>query len=181
MQEIWKDIKGFEGVYQVSSLGNVRSLPRIIDYGTHTQRHKGRILKPQPNSKGYLRVQLRWEGKHEVKFVHRLVAEAFVPNPENKPQVNHKDGNKQNNRADNLEWVDNSTNQRHGRALGLINSLKGEANHSKLTEEQVKWIIKHYKKGDREFGRKALARKFGVSHQTIKNIIDRKKWKHVQL
>jgi len=176
MQEKWADVAGFEGVYQISDLGNIRSLPRIIDYGTHKQTHKGRILKPQPNSKGYLRIVLTWDGKREVKFIHRLVAEAFVPNPENKPQVNHKDGNKLNNHAANLEWVNNSENQKHGRRSGLITTLHGEQKPGhKLTESDVRFILIS------DLSSKLLAKRFGVSTQTIYDIRKRKKWKHVQL
>lgn len=174
--EIWKDIKGYESAYQVSNYGQVRSLPRVIQYPTHQQTHKGKFLKGVPNSKGYLRVIL--PGKRY--FIHRLVAEHFIPNPENLPQVNHNDGNKENNKVDNLEWVNNSKNQKHGRELGIIKNSFGEGNHSKLTEVEVRWILNNYEKGSKTLGRKALARKFNVSHQTIKNIIDRKKWKHIQ-
>ena len=177
MQEIWKDIKGFEGSYQVSDLGNVRSLPRLVEYKSHCQIHKGRILKPQLNSKGYLRVRIG--GKSW--FVHRLVAEAFIENPDNKAQVNHKDGCKQNNAANNLEWNSNLENRKHAVVHSLHKVTIGEERtNAKLTEDDVRWIRQHYKKGCRIYGRKPLAKKFGVSHQTIKNIIDYKKWKHVQ-
>ena len=89
MKEIWKDIPGFEGMYQVSTWGNVRG-------------HKG-ILKPYVNEKGYLKVGLFKNGKRYKKRVNRLVALTFIPNPHNLPQVNHKDGNNQNNSVTNLE------------------------------------------------------------------------------
>ena len=106
--ETWKDIKGFEGIYQISNMGRVKSFKADPN---------GRILSIK-NSKGdYLNIVLCHGNKRRSVKVHRLVAEAFVPNPHNKPEVNHIDGNKQNNRADNLEWVTRAENHRHALAL----------------------------------------------------------------
>lgn len=102
--EIWKDIDGFEGKYQVSSWGRVRNKSGIIVHATL-------------NKKGYLRVWLYKKGKYLKPRVHRLVATAFIPNPYNLPQVNHKDGNKQNNSYTNLEWVTNRQNQEHAKNM----------------------------------------------------------------
>lgn len=101
MQEIWKDIEGFEN-YQISNKGNVYS------------KKSGRLLAPHPDGKGYLRVKF-WENRKGYTFkVHRLVAQAFIPNPDNLPQVNHKDETKDNNSVDNLEWCDNTYNHGFG-------------------------------------------------------------------
>lgn len=97
MAEVWKDIKGYEALYQVSNLGRVKSL-------NYHRTGKERILKPGTQTKGYLKVPLYKYGKIEEFRVHRLVAEAFIPNPNKYPCVNHKDENKQNNSVDNLEW-----------------------------------------------------------------------------
>ena len=103
MQEIWKDIKGYEGLYQVSNFGRVKSL-----HG------KEKILKPYHKSTGYIQVILCKNYKTVARMVHRLVAEAFIPNPENKSQVNHKDENPLNNVDSNLEWCSATYNINYG-------------------------------------------------------------------
>lgn len=106
MEEKWKQIKGFEG-YMISSLGNVLNPYK-------------RILKPIPNYKGYFRVYLSNDAiKHKQFFIHRLVAMAFIPNPDNLPQINHKDKNPKNNSVENLEWCDNTYNQRYSNAMKI--------------------------------------------------------------
>jgi hypothetical protein len=101
MIEIWKDIEDFEGMYQVSSFGRVRSLDRQVRNGHGYYVRRGRMLKPRATSNGYLQVAL---SNQTQKLVHRLVADAFIPNKDNLPQINHKDENKKNNHLENLEW-----------------------------------------------------------------------------
>lgn len=104
--EIWKEVEGYSGKYQVSSWGRVRNA------------ESGAILKPYKNRKGYLKVGLLKSGKSADKHrVHRLVAKAFIENPYNLPQVNHKDGNKENNSVTNLEWVSDEINRKHAMAM----------------------------------------------------------------
>lgn len=111
MKEIWKDVVGYEDLYQVSNLGRVKRIGK----GRGT---KCSILKHKTNTV-YDRVTLYQNNQPADKCIHRLVAETFIPNPENKPQVNHIDGNKRNNRLDNLEWVTSRENVRHS-----VNVLK---------------------------------------------------------
>jgi hypothetical protein len=132
MSEVWRDIKGYKGRYQISSFGRVKSLGRY-----HSLWHKwvNKIIFLKPNLvKGYYRVSLSKNSCKKKRMIHFLVAQAFIPNPLNKPQVNHKDGNKQNNYADNLEWVTAKENIRHSwdvldsskrrKAISLRNKLK---------------------------------------------------------
>ena len=109
--EVWKDVVGYEGLYKVSDKGNVYSVERLNSRG---RKIGGRIMKPTPNTNGYLRVNLCKDGKTKSKLVHRLVLEAFVGNPNNLPQVNHIDENKTNNELSNLEWCTGEQNINHG-------------------------------------------------------------------
>ena len=120
MQEVWKDIKNYEGCYQVSNLGRVRN--------------KIKILSPQISNCGYLRIML----KNKHYSIHRLVAEAFIPNLENKPQVNHIDGNKTNNYVTNLEWVTASENQKHNyKKLHHKPSMLGKTGSNHIASKHI--------------------------------------------
>lgn len=110
--EIWKDIPGFEGLYQLSSFGRVKSFPR--------ETTRGGIMAVGIGTTGYYYVKLTKNGKRKHLRIHRSLAELFIPNPENKPCINHKDGNKLNNSFDNLEWCTSSENNFHGYRTGLI-------------------------------------------------------------
>lgn len=134
-------------------------------------------LKHSPNGTGYSRVSMNLEGKNKMYFVHRLVARCFVPNPDNLQVVNHKDGNKLNNRAENLEWVTSSENNRHAIRTGLKKPLVmyGEKNtNSRFTDEEVAWIRENYVYGSKTHGQCALAKRFGVTQSSIWSIVHNK-------
>lgn len=117
----WRAIQGYEGYYEVSDSGLVRSLDRIISVARHGYRRiRGKIMKPTVNNEGYMVVHLRRDGTTFVAFIHRLVAQAFIPNPYNYPVVNHINGNKQNNEVTNLEWATYTENNIHA----LLNHLR---------------------------------------------------------
>ena len=112
--EQWKEIEGFDGLYLVSNLGRVlRKRREYINPQGTTCVIEEKELKPSLNGRGYLHVKIRYNGKRHTLVVHRLVAKAFLPNPANKPQVNHIDGNKLNNRLDNLEFATAKENIQH--------------------------------------------------------------------
>ena len=172
--EQWKDIAGFEGIYQVSDTGQVRSLDRVDDRGRHL---KGATMTANPKV-GYRMLKLCKNSKCTPVTIHRLVATAFIPNPEGKPEVNHLDGDKQNNTVTNLVWATYSENALHATASGL--SPRGEKCYqAKLTARRVRSIRKHYVHGDKKYGSTALAKKYGVSLSTIYDIVQRRSWTHI--
>lgn len=124
MEEIWKDIEGYKGLYQISNTGNVKSLERKIHGKKCHRKLKETILKPIKTNRGYLRVKLCKENKVSKVRVHRLVAEAFIKKPE--LEVNHIDGNKENNSVENLEWVTPRENKKHAWSMGLYKKKKEE-------------------------------------------------------
>lgn len=170
MEEIWKEVNGYEGFYEVSSLGRVRSIScRIADKRCPNGKyHKGRILKPGYTVNGYLQVLLRANGKYKSCRVHRLVAEAFIPNTENKSEVNHKNGVKTDNRLENLEWNTRSENAAHMYRKLKIPPNKGMegkvSRFRKLTNEQVEAIKADIRGFD------TIAQEYGISKQTVSNI-----------
>lgn len=176
MTEQWIEIHGNLEIYEVSSLGNVRTKTREGARGHIVQGH---YLTQHENSNGYLRCRMNLTGKSKEYLIHRLVAQNFVPNPENKPHVNHLDGNKHNNSFDNLEWCTKSENELHAHRIGLKRTtpLKGELHGGRIFDwDTVRAIRAEYIKGDREHGQCALARKYGTSQAHIYNIVTNKNW-----
>jgi len=168
--EQWKIITGFEK-YEVSNFGNVRN--------SRTKR----ILSQHIYKDGYNTVMLFDDDLKQKRMrVHRLVAFVFVGNPpdEERIQVNHIDGNKQNNRFDNLEWCTPKENINHAIDTGLCEDRKGETNPTaKLTEDDVRYIRSNFVKGDSTNGTVGLSKQFSVSPSAISEIISRKKWNHI--
>ena len=150
MIEIWKPIKGYEGLYEISNYGNVKVL-YFKNNLTNQKIYKPRLKKVRKDKYGYLVVTLHKNQKSKTYKIHRLVAEAFIKNPKNKPQINHKDGNKQNNYINNLEWCNNRENIKHAYKIGLQkpsykkifqfdlnNNFIKEWEYMKLASEQLK-------------------------------------------
>jgi DNA-binding transcriptional regulator YiaG len=173
--ERWKDISEYEGMYQVSNLGNVKSLRRKKWNGFDYQEIVEKILA-QKIHKQYKYINLCKSGEQKMIGVHRLVALSFIPNPEGKRYVNHKDNNPSNNHMDNLEWATQAENINHAVRQGRFN--QGTLSpRTKFTEEQVKEIRR--KILAKEISQTKLAKELGVTQNCISEIVNRLTWKHI--
>lgn len=168
IKEEWKDIKGYEGCYQVSNTGKIKSFKHDKN---------GRILSPKPNGQ-YHQINLCKNGKCSKIYIHRLVAIHFILNPENKSEVNHIDGNKINNKASNLEWVTSSENSLHALEIGLAIPPRGESSgSSKLTNNEALSIYFLSRTG--KFTLNEIGSLFDISFQTVSAIKTGERWRHV--
>lgn len=181
--EQWKDVSGYEGLYQVSDLGRVRSLDRVVNCNGGTRRARGRVLTPS-TVLGYCNVTLQdaLTGRQKIYRVHRLVMLAFVGPSD--LEVNHKDGDKANNQLSNLEYVNSSENKRHAiSALGVVygrnlRALPGEeSGKAILTEGQVLEIRRLYGTGN--YIQRQLADMFNVTRSAINAVVNRQSWTHI--
>jgi hypothetical protein len=160
--EHWRPVPGYERGYEVSSLGEVRSLLRGC-----------RLLKPATNRYGYKQVVLYKDKKPKGHSVHRLVAAAFVPNPEKLPWVNHRNGVKHDNKVENLEWCTRSENARHAAVSGLMRPQRGEANgNCSFSDREWRVVSRLSEIG---FSQYAIAEMFGTSQGTICNLLKQKR------
>lgn len=145
--EKWKDISGYEGLYRISNKGNIKRMPKNIYNNSLLGNNKyykckEKILTPHDNGGGYYIVTLTKNRKRKTLKVHRLVAETFIPNPENKPQVNHINGIKTDNRVENLEWNTNIENHNHAIKIGLINKTSYEKSAKSKWKKILQFDIK---------------------------------------
>jgi hypothetical protein len=175
MAAIWKDIKGYEGLYQVSNFGNVKSMDNEINvltrWGTYTNRSKkGKILKLL-NNNGYRAVILSKHGKTKLELIHRLVGNAFIPNLLYKPQINHKDCNKSNNVYTNLEWCTPSENGIHAGKNGLLNFSR------KYPKSMILKIRELYNTGN--YTQQKIGDMFDLTQGYISLILSERRWKNV--
>jgi hypothetical protein len=197
MIEVWKQVVGYEGLYEVSTLGNLK---------TFNWKGTGqtRIMKPAKDHKGYLRTMLVKDKIAKTIKMHRIIAQAFLVNPENKATVNHKNGIKNDNRVDNLEWATNMENIQHAIDNGLMKTNKNKTYKAKTDKpKKLRTLFDsstQFKKNNRPHNeilneklvleiraafvpkivtRAILAERYGVSQYTIKDVISRKRWAHV--
>ena len=169
-EEIWKDIDGYEGYYQVSNMGRVRSVDRVVEHPTNGARVlNGKLRKLKLHRSGYHHLGLTKDGETKYRLVHRLAAQAFIPNPESKPQVNHIDGVKTNNNVSNLEWATHKENTVHAVENKLIKT--------KLNKEDVIAIRLLYSKGKHKL--RDISSLFNVHYSTISEIVNGVSWKHI--
>ena len=137
-EEVWKDVVGYEGVYQVSNFGRVKRIGKYRNQTTEWESNK--ILKPGKKNNGYLFCQLSMNNETTPKMVHRLVAEAFIPNVDNKATVNHIDGNKENNRVENLEWATYRENSMHSLHV-LQDHHEGDRRNGGLSKKVMQYDL----------------------------------------
>lgn len=177
-QEIFKPIKGYEGLYEVSNLGRVKSLCKEWICGRNTPKRKEETIIRNGHRKDYDFVSLSKDKKIKYPSIHRLVAEQFIINYENKPDINHKDGNKRNNYFKNLEWCTKSENQTHAYKKGFQISKKGSQHHqSKLTENDVFEIKELCGKGGKS--QREIGELYGIKQAQVSRIVCNKRWNHI--
>ena len=168
--EIWKDVKGYEGLYEVSDLGQVRNARTMLLLSVH-ERSKGRKYSS-------MSVGLFKNGKQRQVSMHRIIAFAFIENEDNKPFINHKDGNPRNNQLGNLEWCTAKENSQHASRSGLLRPMRGEdCGTSKLKERDVLRIKEMYK--TKKYRQWELGKMFGVGQDQISRVISGDNWKYL--
>lgn len=171
--EIWKDIVGYEGMYQVSNFGRVKTL-----LGADKKFNKKEAIIKLGNRNGYTNSHFYKDGKRVCLVTHRLVAMYFLPNPENKREVNHKNGVRNDNRVENLEWVTPKENIQHAIRTGLINHKGVKNSMAKLNNEKVVEIKKRLRDG---IPHKLICTEFGVARNTISCINIGYTWSHIKI
>jgi len=171
----WKPVIGYEGSYEISNTGQVRGIDRVIFKRGFPYNIKGKLLKQTLNKKGYPRVKFTINNNQLERNPHRLVAEAFITNPNNFPQVNHINGIKTDNNIENLEWVNNSMNILHAYSLGLQPSRKGENNsNAKLNNNSVTLIKQKYNNGANI---SSISKEMNINLSIIRQLIYGRTWK----
>jgi hypothetical protein len=172
--ETWKPVLGYEGLYEVSSIGRVRSLDHEVRNRYSTRIRKGRIRKLTPDRAGYMMVSLSRENSVRTGKVHRLVAEAFIgPAPTKDANVNHKDFAKDHNSVENLEWCTGDENLRHAVLAGRFDGAVRPKRGKKLNVQKVREIKAANAAGEAP---KSIATRFAVAHQTVTRIINGNIW-----
>lgn len=175
--EDWKPVLNYESLYEVSTTGSIRSVARKCPTkGGKLRNVSAKTLKPVL-VKGYHIVNLHKDGVMRQFRLHRLIAEAFIPNPQNLGIVNHLDGNKTNNHMSNLEWCTVERNNTHAAELGLLKGRKGEQHHGNTLTENIVRLIKNAL--TRGVKGSVLASTYNVSQATISNIKHNKNWNHI--
>ena len=176
MKEEWKNITGYSGNYLISSFGRVRSVGRFRkSKGGYQCKVYDKILK-SAICNGYKIIGLSFQGKVKTRFIHRLVAKEFIPNKDNLPEVNHKNGIKHDNYIFNLEWTTHRMNGQHASRIKLL-AVGSKHGLSKLKEPQIPTIRREYRYGKSTI---EISKQYKVNPETIRSVIIGKTWKHVK-
>lgn len=176
VNEIWKKVEGYENIYEVSNHGNIQSIDHFV-VGKKSRTQKGRVLSVSISTKGYHQVSLSLLGRRFHTGVHRLVAKAFLANPDNKEQVNHKDGNKSNNHVSNLEWATNQENIIHAYKNNLVKLNYGEKHHQcRFTNNQIKELKRKLANG---VSGSSISKEYKISQAAVSQIKKGKTYKNI--
>ena len=175
--EVWKDVVGYEGHYQVSDHGRVRSLDREVPLGKSTKKIKGKIRKQVLHKLGYPMLNLSKNKEVKGDLVHRLVALHFVDNVNGYPEINHINGIKDDNRATNLEWCTRRENLQHAYDTGLVNQQGSDSVNAKLSDDEVLEIRELYKTG--RYTYEYLAEEYQVGSSTIGRVVRKEVYQNV--
>lgn len=177
MEEIWKDVVDFGGYYEVSSLGRIRSVSRIVTVGNRSWVMPSKIRKASKNKYGYLIINFRVGGENTTCILHRVVAKAFIPNPNHLPEVNHKNGIKSDNNILNLEWVTSKDNVKHAWVNKLIKKPRHGPYNSKakMSYEKITELKTLYDSGN--YTLTELAKRINVSRTTLGDAFKGRTWK----
>lgn len=175
--EIWKDIIGYEGFYKISNYGKVKSLARLVKMGPNKFRQTNEMfLNPSKSIHGYWRLCLQKNGKRNMHFIHRLIGKAFIPNPENKPEINHINGIRDDNSMDNLEWVTTLENQLHSVHVLKRKILRGNEVGNSILNPELILELKYMKQ---YFSYTKLQDIYEIDRATIHLAVTGKNWKHL--
>ena len=172
--EIWKSVKDYEGLYEVSNKGNVKTIPHYVNTRYNKREVKGKILKPTKNNNGYIRVGLSKNGKQIIYSIHRLVAIAFIENVNNLRCVHHRDSNKHNNNLENLEWISIKDNTKRAYLDGLfkpVSPTKGKFGKDNHRSKQIAQFTKNNELIAEFEGARDAMRKTGIDNRLISKVI----------